>query len=281
MNENSTTRLVLYGGPSSQPTRAVYWTCLMQGLPLELRMFGSWLMHYAPEFRRLNPRCQVPTILDGDFALFEMPAILVYLCEKHGWRDLLPADVQARARVHQYLHTHHTLTRHATLKLMAPHVTNAFVGMMAENASLSPQAVFTDFVVPAQGSKDVLAAGRKVVAHIAAMIESGWFPAGSTFLCGTAAPTIADIACYEELAQLTWAGLFDFSPYPRLVRWMQAMAQLPHHDAAHRYGIDLGDIAIALNTAERYQGAMESALSALRGLGMKVVIVGERRADSA
>ena len=29
--------LVLYGVPASQPSRAVYWTCLMRGLPFELR----------------------------------------------------------------------------------------------------------------------------------------------------------------------------------------------------------------------------------------------------
>ena len=62
-------------------------------------MYGDWSKLYEPEFLNLNPSGQVPTIVDGEFALYEMPAILVYLCEKHGWQDLLPGDVETRGRI--------------------------------------------------------------------------------------------------------------------------------------------------------------------------------------
>ncbi|MGR8933273.1 MAG: glutathione S-transferase family protein [Gammaproteobacteria bacterium] len=57
----------------------------------------------APEFVALNPNHQVPTLVDGDFVLWESTAIMVYLCDKIAWQDLLPAETQARADVMRWL----------------------------------------------------------------------------------------------------------------------------------------------------------------------------------
>ena len=75
--------LIVYGTPPSQPTRAVYWTCLLRGLPFELRLLDFGRLR-QPEFTRLNPKAQVPTIDDGGFALYEMPAILERAVDAYG-----------------------------------------------------------------------------------------------------------------------------------------------------------------------------------------------------
>jgi GST-like protein len=57
-----------------------------------------------PAFLAINPNGRIPAIVDrdeGDFAVFESGAILVYLAEKVG--ALLPTDVKGRSRVMQWL----------------------------------------------------------------------------------------------------------------------------------------------------------------------------------
>lgn len=57
-----------------------------------------------PEFLAINPNGRIPAIVDraeGDFAVFESGAVMIYLAEKAG--RLLPADVKGRSRVIQWL----------------------------------------------------------------------------------------------------------------------------------------------------------------------------------
>ena len=256
-----TKTLILWGSPASQPSRAVAWACLIQGLAFQYRNLSMARLGPGGPVQAFNPSGQVPTLQDGPLSVFEMPAILIYLAEKHGWDDLLPReDLVARTRVHQYLHFHHNFTRRATISLMAPHVTVAFRDLMVARGKAQ--------LVAAMDAPDKLETGRRVVAEVAGLMSSGWFADGD-FLCGTRA-TIADIACYEELSQLRWAGLYDFEAHPKITRWMALMQALPFHEAAHRYNIALGDIAPIPNTIERLMAALEAGLEALAERGVPI-----------
>ena len=53
-----------------------------------------------PEFAAINPRHQVPTVVDDGFALWESMAILEYLDERFTTgKPLYPGDARARARI--------------------------------------------------------------------------------------------------------------------------------------------------------------------------------------
>ncbi|AZC49381.1 MULTISPECIES: glutathione S-transferase family protein [Pseudomonas] len=58
----------------------------------------------APGFLKINPNGRIPAIVDranGDFAVFESGAILIYLAELSG--QLLPKDPKGRSRAIQWL----------------------------------------------------------------------------------------------------------------------------------------------------------------------------------
>ncbi len=58
----------------------------------------------TPDYLRINPNGRIPAIVDhdnGDFAVFESGAIMIYLAEKAG--KLLPEDPRRRSRALQWL----------------------------------------------------------------------------------------------------------------------------------------------------------------------------------
>jgi GSH-dependent disulfide-bond oxidoreductase len=75
------------------------------GLPYTLRPLALSKLEQKEEwFLEINPNGRIPAIIDhdnGDFAVFESGAILIYLADKSG--KLLPAEPKARSRVLQWL----------------------------------------------------------------------------------------------------------------------------------------------------------------------------------
>jgi glutathione S-transferase len=57
----------------------------------------------TPEFRAINPRGQVPAIVDNGFALWESMAIVEYLEERYPQQPLLPRDAAVRATVRRLM----------------------------------------------------------------------------------------------------------------------------------------------------------------------------------
>lgn len=53
----------------------------------------------TPEYKKLNPNQKIPTLVDGDFVLWESNAIMQYLASKKPETGLLPRDERARADV--------------------------------------------------------------------------------------------------------------------------------------------------------------------------------------
>ena len=95
----------LYSGPLSLFTGKVRIALDEKGLDYELvsvpfsRSAGYEPKH--PEVVRLNPKRQVPVLVDGDLALYDSTLILEYLEDRHPTPPLLPPDPAARARCRQ------------------------------------------------------------------------------------------------------------------------------------------------------------------------------------
>jgi glutathione S-transferase len=56
-----------------------------------------------PEYQALNPYTRVPTLVDGDFVLYESTSILNYLEARHPAPALVPSDARGRALVDMHM----------------------------------------------------------------------------------------------------------------------------------------------------------------------------------
>ena len=68
-------------------------------IPVDLPSGG----HMQPEFIKLNPNHKIPTLVDGDFSLWESSAIMLYLAGQGGTKGLIPADEKLQAQMSQWL----------------------------------------------------------------------------------------------------------------------------------------------------------------------------------
>jgi glutathione S-transferase len=218
--------LNLYGVPFSQPVRAVAWLLLNKKMPFQMVMTNPGSKGSTgsrnPDFLARNPAGTIPTIEEPDsgFVLAEAHAIMTYLCRKHGWSDLYPTDPQQAAKVDWYLHYHHRNVRDGSVGFIAPNVRKDL--NFPELLKQTYQGTFSNAVQT---------------------LENGWL-AGSKFLAGDHF-TIADIAAYVEVGQLRseFTNLFDFSPYPNVLRWLDDVAAQDGHDDVHVALTVMGDIS--------------------------------------
>ncbi len=89
--------LKIWGRITSINVRKAVWTAQHLGLEFErIDAGGAFGIVKTPEYIALNPNSVVPTLIDGDFVLWESNVIVRYLCAKHSLGDLYPSDLQER-----------------------------------------------------------------------------------------------------------------------------------------------------------------------------------------
>ncbi|XP_045390232.1 glutathione S-transferase theta-1-like [Lemur catta] len=194
--------LELYLDLLSQPCRAVYIFAKKNGIPFELRAVELLKgQHLSDAFAQVNPLKKVPALKDRDFTLTESVAILLYLTRKYEVPDhWYPQDLQARARVDEYLAWQHTTLRRNCLralwhKVMLP----VFLG-----EPVSPQ---------------MLAATLAELDETLQLLEDQ-FLQNKAFLAGPHI-SLADLVAVTELMHPVGAGCQIFEGRPKLAAWQQ------------------------------------------------------------
>lgn len=151
----------------------------------------------TPEFLKLNPRGQVPVLVDGDKVFWDSTACLVYLARKHGGEQWLPADASGMAEVQQWLALSNNEMHYGL--------------QWARGVKIGIRNI---------GSYDEYAAyGRNGLA-----VLEGRLKANDWLACGR--PTIADIACYCYTAVSPEGGL-PHDNYPAVAAWVKRVEALP------------------------------------------------------
>lgn len=94
----------IYFHPLSVFSRRVQIALLEKNIPAELITVDmAARKHKQPDYLALNPYARVPTLVDGDFVLYESTAILNYLEAKYPDPPLVPNDAQGRALVDMHM----------------------------------------------------------------------------------------------------------------------------------------------------------------------------------
>ncbi len=98
-------RLVLYSGPLSLFSAKARIALGEKGLEHQLIQVAwnrktAYAPHH-PDVQKLNPKAQVPVLVDGDVVVYDSTLIFEYLEERAPAPPLLPADRAGRARCRQ------------------------------------------------------------------------------------------------------------------------------------------------------------------------------------
>ena len=95
----------LLGRANSSNVMKVIWLLEEMGLPYERKdVGGKFGGTDTPEYRAMNPNGVVPTLVEGDFVLWESNVILRYLAASHEQGSRFwPRDLHARANVDRWM----------------------------------------------------------------------------------------------------------------------------------------------------------------------------------
>ena len=169
----------LYSGPLSLFTAKVRIALAEKELRCERIEVGwspadRYLPHH-PEVVRLNPKAQVPVLVDGDVTVYDSTQILEYLEDAHPTPALYPADPAGRARCRRL--------EAAADEQLFPHIWD----------------LIEEVFYPAEeGARDARRAerAREGIAAICSDLEKDFGP--GPWLCGETFG-VADIACFVFL----------------------------------------------------------------------------------
>nr|UJZ92577.1 glutathione S-transferase [Scaphoideus titanus] len=203
--------LDFYYAPGSAPCRSVLLAAKAVGVELNLKQLD--LMkgeHLKPEFVKINPQHNVPTLDDNGFALNESRAIICYLAEKYGKDDsLYPKDAQKRALVNQRLYFDIGTLYQRFGDLYYPVMFGGAPFDEEKKKKLDEAYVFLD-----------------------KFLEDGKWAAGENY-------TLADIALVASVTTAEVVG-YDVSKYPNVTKWLaKAKSTLPGYAEANDKGVQM------------------------------------------
>lgn len=173
-----------------------------EAVPVDLR--GG--EHKSPEYMRLNPLGQVPTLVDGDEVITDSTAALVYLAKKFDQTgQWLPDDPAGAARVQLWLST-------AAGELFRGPSTARAIKLVGKQADYNEARACAEQLF--QWMESVLT-------------DNTWLAADHA--------TIADIAMYSY-TRVADEGDLVITAYPALLRWLADVEKLHGFESMPRFG---------------------------------------------
>ncbi len=192
---------------------------------------------------QINPLHNVPCLTDGDFAMNESMAIIMYLAEKYNSKapDLYPlGDLQLRARINQRLMFSSNVLWAAIVKCFVSR-TGLFRGIAGAGID---RLIVLHLQAPIafRGQKETDAGAVERLTEVLNWLRD--FVAATGYVASTPTPTVAD---YATLAMYTTLkeGLGDYfikmsSDWPELDAWAEKVkATVPNYERANGEGVGI------------------------------------------
>ena len=195
----------LYGFPPSPRTWAVRAVAAQLGVPLDFEFVDLTKgQQHEPDYRAINPNGRAPTLVDGDFKLWEAMAIMHYLAGQKP-TPLWPDDMRIRADIVRWQSWNLAhWEKESCAPLLFERIVKQLVGAGAPDEAAVARAL------------DNFARDAKVLeAHL------GKQP----YLVGSSL-TLADFSVAGPLFYAERAGL-PIADYPKLREWFGRIASLP------------------------------------------------------
>jgi glutathione S-transferase/GST-like protein len=189
----------------------------------------------TPEYLAINPNGRIPAIVDrdeGDFAVFESGAVMIYLAEKTG--RLMPSDAKGRSRVIQWL----MFQMGGVGPMMGQ--ANVFYRYLPEKV---PSAI-------ERYQKECRRLFEVLNGHLA----------DKEYLAGDY--SIADIANWCWVRTRRWSGV-DIEDLENLTRWMRHIAERPAARKGITIPVDHGSLLARPDDGEEAKKFAEEALKSV------------------
>jgi glutathione S-transferase len=229
----------LYRFPGSTTCRPVEAFCAEAGIQLEHEVVDILNgKQFEPRYTKLNPTCQVPALVDGDFVLTESSAILKYLADKVG-SPAYPKELKNRAKVNEMMDWWNT----QFYREFGYHF-------------VYPQTLGHHKLDSAKGTTELVARGQRQAATLLGILDRQILGDGRKFLCGGEL-TIADFFGAGILSVGSWIGQ-TYAAYPNVDRWLRSITARPSWAGV---GKDLTGLAgaFAQGTYTRIEGQASAA----------------------
>jgi glutathione S-transferase len=194
-------RFTLYGSPHSLPTYKVALMLRLAGEPFRFRYVSFQKeMHKAPEFLALSRWGQVPVLLDGERVHLQSAAIVEHLAETLG--RFQGTDTATRQIAREWLYW--------DVDALFPPIFGCYTVQLQKLLPISVESAVADY--HRQRAEAALSVFDSHLAH-------------RSYLCA-AAPTIADLFCYGDVAFAEICG-FDINRWANVVDWARRVTALP------------------------------------------------------
>lgn len=192
--------LTLFDNPFSPFARKVRMVLEHKRIPFE-SIDGLAAAAHA-RLAALNPRVEVPVLVDGDLVVVNSSHIVAYLEHRHPAHPVYPAEPAVRARALAWERLADTL-----VDAITHDVSNGGFGFPGDTRP-----------------PGLLEAAREDLAPIYADLERA-LADGRDFLCG--ALSIADLALFPHLTAVRFLDVaFDGATHPHLLAWYKRLRQL-------------------------------------------------------